>query len=510
MPSGLKRRPIFIIGALLVGVLVATHRLWLSHGQTASSPSSRIIRLGRLAFRSCTLREPESTLTSPAWCGTLQVPENWRQPDGHRITLRVALIRARRAHPAPDPVLYLAGGPGQSAIATWPDIAPALDGVLSDRNVILMDQRGTGGSTPLSCPQKSGVKPERAPARLARLRAWARACLAHLHRRGLDPGDFTTTQTVWDLVALRRALGDPEFNLVGVSYGTRVAQEFVMQDPQAVRSVILDSVVPDPLILGQSFGVNLDHALRADFALCTEDPGCHRAFGNPWNTLLAVKRQLVAHPVRLRFRSASTFRPVAEKLTAGRLIGLVRLAAYSPLTAALLPLTLHAAAAGHFRPLLAESHWIRHTSARSISLPLQLSVVCSEDVPWLHVTPAEATSLLGARPIRELDALCAIWPRGYMPADFHEPLRTSVPTLILEGDLDPVTPPRYGAEVLKGLTDGRLLIVPGGGHNVIGMGCLPHLVSHFIRHPDPQAIHAGCLRQIRPVPPFLNYNGAAP
>ncbi|WP_297904731.1 alpha/beta fold hydrolase [Metallibacterium sp.] len=528
----MKRSTRLVLLALVLIVFFGGQWLW-RHARTptvaAAVPTQ--YRLGQLEFKPCTLRQPQSGLATAAWCAPFNVPENWARPDGRKLVLRLALIRARAAQPAPDPVLYIAGGPGQSAIDTWPEIAPALDDVLAQRNVILLDQRGTGGSAPLTCPAapkattppaaraavartgKSRPAPQPALSGTARLRATeteTRVCLAALQKRGLNPADFTTTQAVQDLAALRRALGDPQFDLVGVSYGTRVAQQFLMRYPHAVRSMVLDSVVPNALILGQDFGVNLDAALRDDFALCTHEPACHKAFGDPWTTLLQLKKRLEKNTPEVNFRTPDGFQPKQEAMTADALVGLVRLYAYSPLTAALLPLSLHAASAGHYGPLLAQSHFISSSLQHSLNEGMQLSVVCSEDVPWLKATPAEAATLLGDAYIRQLKAQCAIWPRGVVPADFHAPLRSSVPTLILEGQFDPVTPPRYGTEVLEGLSDARMLIAAGQGHNVIGAGCMPRLVKRFIEKPEPQKLDASCLAQLKPTAPFLDYNGAAP
>lgn len=515
----MKQKARLVWTALLVAVILGGQWWW----QRARKPdevatAARNEQMGRLAFRPCTLPQPGTGLVTSAWCAPFQVPENWAKPEGRKIALRVAMIRSRAAKPAPDPVLYLAGGPGQSAIATWPALEPALAGVLLHRNVILMDQRGTGGSTPLNCPASPRVgdrrtSPAPGPGPRARLRALVartRACLGALRRRGLDPADFTTTQAVSDLAALRQALGDPRLDLVAVSYGTRLAQQFAMRDPGAVRSMVLDSIVPNPVILGQRFGTDLDRALHADFALCTQSPACNRAFGNPWTTLIQLKRKLALDPPDVHFRTADGFRPLVETLTAARLVALVRLDAYSPLTAALLPLALHAADEGHYAPLMAESRWISRATEGTINVAMQLSVVCSEDVPWLHTTPAESASLLGDRMIDDLRAMCSVWPKGAVPANFHAPLVSLVPTLVLEGALDPVTPPRDGEEVVRGLRDGRLLVLPGQAHNVIGAGCMPQLVARFIQHPDPFRIHAGCLAKLKPVAPFLNYNGGVP
>ncbi len=528
----MKRSTRLILAALAGVAIVGGHWLWRQRAHWLAAPAAKTVpavyRLGTLAFTRCTLRQPQSGLATHAWCAPFSVPQDWARPAGRRIALRLALIRTRAAHPAPDLVLPLAGGPGQSVIDTWPELEPALDGLLAHRSVILLDQRGTGGSTPLTCPHpapahtasagrphgarvRTAARPGAArAAELERLRAQTRACLAALRKRGLDPADFTTTQFVHDLAALRRALGDPQFDLVGVSYGTRVAQQFAMRHPGAVRSMVLDSVVPDTLILGQDFGVNLDAALRAEFALCTGEPACAKAFGNPWDTLLALKKHLAQNTAEVRFRTPDRYAPEQGPLTPDRLVGLVRLYAYSPLTAALLPLTLHAASQGHYGPLLAQSRFISESLQHSLDDGLQLSVVCSEDAPWLKATPREAATLLGDGYIRQLQAQCAIWPRGAVPADFHQPLRGAMPTLILEGQFDPVTPPRYGDAVLKGLGDARLLIAPGQGHNVIGAGCMPRLVKRFIENPQPAKLDAQCLEALKPTPPFLDYNGGAP
>jgi pimeloyl-ACP methyl ester carboxylesterase len=346
--------------------------------------------------------------------------------------------------------------------------------------------------------------------RMTEVETQTRACLIALQKRGLNPADFTTTMAVQDLDALRHALGKPKFDLVGVSYGTRVAQQFAMRHPDGVRSMVLDSIVPNQLILGQDFGRNLDAALRDDFALCTNAPACRKAFGDPWTTLLQLKKNLAKNTPEVNFRTPGDFKPKQEAMTADAMVGLVRLYAYSPLTAALLPLTLHAASAGHYGPLLAQSHFISSSLQHSLNDGMQLSVVCSEDVPWLKATPREADTLLGDTYIKQLQAQCAIWPHGAVPANFHAPLRSSVPILILEGQFDPVTPPRYGMEVLKDLGDARMLIAPGQGHNVIGAGCMPRLVKRFIEKPEPQKLDAQCLAQLKPTQPFLDYNGAAP
>ena len=213
-------------------------------------------------------------------------PENPADPAGRRIHLRLALIRSSATHSASDVVVFLAGGPGESAIDDWAVIAPALKPVLEHRDVVLLDQRGTGGSHPLLCPKAGagtgptprastspGLKPQQAAAqREARQAAETRACLAEIEQTA-DPRYYTTTDDVDDLIALRHALGDPQYDLVGVSYGTRVAQQYAMRDPAGVRSIILDSVLPNSAITGEDIAGNLEDALKADFALWQSGAG---------------------------------------------------------------------------------------------------------------------------------------------------------------------------------------------------------------------------------------------
>ncbi len=515
----------------LGGAAVVLGMQWLIHqpdgqhgpaGRGGAQAQAAHYRLGRIDFARCELKQPQSGQTTAAWCAPFVRPENPADAAGRRIHMRLALIRSTATHPAPDLVVFLAGGPGQSAVDSWPLIAPALRPVLEHRDVVLLDQRGTGRSHPLACPkaehaaklareQRAGRArpPETAAQREARQAAETRACLAEIEQTA-DPRYFTTTDAVDDLIALRHALGDPRFDLVGVSYGTRVAQEYAMRDPKGVRSIVLDSVVPDTLILGEDIARNLQNALTADFGLCKAEPACMKAFGDPGADLATLRARIARHPPVVTYRDPTTNVERTRTLDERVLAGVVRIFAYSPLTAALLPLSLHQALAGHYAPLMAQSQLILGQVGRQIDVGMQATVLCTEDAPLLKPNPADEGTLLGARFIRDLQRQCAGWPRGRMPADFHRPLRSGIPTLILEGQYDPITPPRYGREVLAHLGDARLLIARGQGHSVIGAGCMPRLVGRFIARLRPKTLNASCLDALRPTPPFVNFNGAPP
>ncbi|NUO71337.1 MAG: alpha/beta hydrolase [Frateuria sp.] len=477
----------------------------------SAAAKPRTWKLGQLTLTACELGRPNSGLSTAAWCASFEVPENRADPHGRRIALKLAVIRSEAQLPAKDMLVFLAGGPGQAATETWPMVAQALGPLVAHRNVLLVDQRGTGGSNPLDCKatEQAAGDGESAGFDAQRLRAQTTQCLHEIGTRA-DPRYYTTTAAVQDLEDARRALGVASFDLVGVSYGTRVAQQYAMHHPDAVRSVLLDGVVPNQLVLGEDFARNLDDALKAQFARCTAEPECKARFGNPYQTLYQLRDALRANPHKVSFRDPQNYQSVERTLSDDALASVVRLFAYSPVTAALLPLSIDAAAHGDVGPLLGQAKLISCELADSMNGGMQSSVICSEDADLLQPRPQDADTILGTRMIDTLQAVCAVWPHGTRPADFHQPFRSAIPTLLLSGQYDPVTPPRYGEEVLAGLSNARHLVLRGQGHNVIGAGCTPKLVQHFIEDLDPKKLDASCLERLQPTPLFIDFNGATP
>ena len=482
----------------------------MPHSRPLPPSQPRTWQVGSLTLRACELGRPNSGLSSAAWCAPFEVPENRADPHSRRIKLRLAVIRSEAQLPARDMLVLLAGGPGQAATESWPAVAPALEPLLAHRNVLLLDQRGTGGSNALSCkgPEAAaadetvGFDPEQ-------LRAETRRCLQQIQERA-DPRYYTTTVAVQDLEDLRLALGAPTIDLVGVSYGTRVAQQYVMHHPDAVRALVLDGVAPNALVLGEDFAQNLDAALKAQFARCTAQPACKDRFGDPYQTLYQLRDALRANPHKVSFRDPQSYQSVQRMLSEDSLASVVRMFAYSPVTAALLPLSIDAAAHGDVGPLLGQAKLLSGDLVDSMDGGMQSSVICSEDVDLLTPRPQDAHTILGTRMTDALRAVCSVWPHGVRPADFHQPLESAKPALLLSGQYDPVTPPRYGDEVLKGLTNARHLVLRGQGHNVIGAGCMPQLVKRFIEDLDPQKLDVSCLDRLQPTPPFIDFNGATP
>lgn len=471
-----------------------------------------VLKLGSLTLTACQLQVPHSTATIPAYCADFPVPENRADPRSRTLKLRVAVVKSESAVPAPDLVTMLAGGPGQSAIDTYPAIAAAFKPLLKHHDVLLVDQRGTGGSNPLACPKAEAAQKADAdlPFDATRARAEIAACLQEV-RQTADPRYYTTTIAVADLEAVRKALGAPQLDLIGISYGTRMAQQYATAHPDGVRSIVLDSVAPNSLILGETFAADLERALKLQVAQCTATPACHQAFGDWRRTLLDLKAKLAAAPVpNVTFPDPQTFQPVTRTVTADTLAGVVHLFAYNAATSALLPLDIQQAAKGNYVPLLAQSQLGKGDLDAGMNAGMQLSVLCAEDAPLLQPRASDADTLLGELPVERLQVACSVWPRGAMPKDFHAPFKSAIPTLILSGERDPVTPPRFAQEVLKGLSNGRVLELKGMGHGELAIGCMPTLVDEFIDKLDPKTLDATCLKRIGPIPAFVNFNGAAP
>jgi pimeloyl-ACP methyl ester carboxylesterase len=459
-----------------------------------------------LDFSDCELKTAKAVSGMAARCAAFEVPENRAVPDGRRITLRVAKVPSRASTPLPDPIVFLAGGPGQSATESFPQVAPAYRQLLGQREVILVDQRGTGGSHPLKCPMPGLDDPTAPMPDREEIQQMARDCLASIDA---DVAHYTTRDYLADLEALRTELGIERWNIVGGSYGTRVALAYVQAHPDSLRSVVLDGVVPQDVALSQDHGRHLDEALAAQFKRCREDEACHAAFGDPWETLQELRVRYREAPTTVMVPDPRSRQPLETALTEETLALTARLYAYQPETAALLPLLLHQAREGDPQPLLAQARMIVASLDEMLAHGMQLSVTCSEDVPWLRANPDD-TSLIGAAMVTFLQAQCEVWPVPRAPAAFKQPVDSDLPVLLLSGEFDPVTPPSYAERALATLGNARHLVAPGQGHIVQMRGCMPRLLTRFIRDASVAGLDAECVADMSAPGFYLNFNGSAP
>jgi pimeloyl-ACP methyl ester carboxylesterase len=414
-------------------------------------------------------------LDHDAQCGVLKRPLDPARPDGVQIDLHVAVLPALARQKLADPLFFFAGGPGQSAIGLAGTIAHLSSRLGARRDLVLIDQRGTGHSAPLQCDVPA---PDEAVARAldrAREVAALDACRARLER--LPWGDlrfYTTAIAMADADAVRAALGADKIDLIGVSYGTRAALEYLRVYPQHVRRTVIDGVAPPDMVLPESDDVDAGAALQRLFRDCAAEKACaqaHPALGQRWQELLdSLPRPVdVADPV--------TGQPLHVTLTREAVRGLVHSPLYTPALGAMLPFAIEEAAAGRFGPMLALA-----TSTGALPTDLSegqhFSVVCAEDVPRLPPATGPADDQ-GAQGLYR--AVCAHWPRGDVPAAFYTIPPSASPVLLLSGGLDPVTPPRHAERAARALgAHARSVIVANNGHNVTAIACMRDAVFHFI------------------------------
>lgn len=470
--------------------------------------------LGSIAFEPCTLSSAMAPSSIDAQCAKFEVAEDPAQPNGRRIALNIAWLPAGdRGATAADPVFFLAGGPGQAATEYAALIDYALRDVRKQRDIVLIDQRGTGKLSPLVCRDGNGQEltlPVDDEADATAISDYAARCAQALAGKA-DPRQYTTTRAVADLDAVRRAIGAEQINLVGVSYGTRVAQQYAARHPRNTRSLVLDGVAPNELVVGGEFARTFERALDLQAAHCRSLPSCRQRFPRDLRTQLReLKTRLTDAPVQVDYRDPATGTKRRDTLTADTVVGVTHMFSYMPQMMSLLPVVIDEAERGDYASLMALSQIVARGAEGSLSRTMQWSVICAEDADRYVPDAADAGTVLGAQMAPALFAACKTWPRGERPADFNQPLRSDVPALLLSGEIDPVTPPAYAERVLKGLPKGRHLLLRGQGHNVGGVGCAPKLVGQFIETLDAKALDASCLDAIGYVPPFTGFNGWEP
>ncbi|MET0384136.1 MAG: alpha/beta fold hydrolase [Burkholderiaceae bacterium] len=445
-----------------------------------------------LALRPCFL----AGLAHEAMCGTLKRPLDPARPAGTQIDLHVAVLPAVARQKLPDPIFFFAGGPGQSAIALAGSIEQLELRLNARRDLVLIDQRGTGRSAPLQCDSASHEENlARLLSRDAMLAA-TDACRAALQR--LPWGDlrfYTTPVAIADAEAVRAALGAQRIDLIGVSYGTRAALEYMRAYPRRLRRVVLDGVVPPDMTIPESSAIDQRAAIDRLLRDCAAEPACARA--HP--ALAATWRRLVASlPRAADVDDPLTGRPLHLTFTRDAVDDLLHPALYTPAIGALLPHAIEEAAAGRFGVLLALGAGPGAASPADLSEGAHFSVVCSEDAPRLTALSGDPAAERGAPGLYR--GVCARWPRGAVPADFYTIPPSGVPVLLLSGGLDPATPARHAERVARALgTKARSVVVANGGHGVGSLACMRDVVFRFVDEPSESralAVDASCAARI--------------
>jgi pimeloyl-ACP methyl ester carboxylesterase len=417
----------------------------------------------------------------PARCGTLVVPEDRTKPAGRTIALRVVVVPSRVKPTRPDEFTYLAGGPGGAATQFAGPLVGLWPGIHEHHDMVFVDQRGTGGSRELTCPQPAAQidTPDQ-------LKAFLDDCFAAL---GIDPTQYGTVAAMDDLDAVRAALGYRTLDVYGTSYGATAAQVFLNRHPRSVRTVVLDGGTLLDIPFLARFSSNGERALDLLAARCSADARCARTYPG-WRTQLS---DLIARwnesPVELN----------GERLGGDWLAGVVQSLTLSAGTAVRIPLLVSRAAAGDTSPL--------EPYASGVGTNRQImfwSIWCNE--PWVGIAPAAAaadaagTYLEGysAGAMALYSGVCSVFPKRAEPAPPWARPRSRVPLLAVVGGADPQDPVGNLAGLRQALPNSRIVIEPGQGHAVGQYGCVPSLVTRFVERGTARGLDTRCVRALPP------------
>ena len=442
-----------------------------------------------------------------ALCGTLAVPLDPRSAGGEAVELFVAVVEASAGQASPDPLVVLASGPGDAATRRFVATERGFSRILRYRDVVLVDQRGTGRSAPLRCDGS------RYAALLAGgdVRSAVDAGIACLGQLRHDPRFFTTSVAVADLERVRAALGYEQLNLYGVSYGTRVAQHYLRRHPARVRSVVLEGILPPDAPLGPDLAVASQTALDALFERCAADDACGTAFPDIGRRFAALLGRLSASPAALTLEHPRTGEPETVVLTRWLFARLVRLMLASSHGASLVPVVVDAAYAGDYRGLATQA-LLRAENMAELAMGVNYAVLCTEDAPFYgDVDPVlRAGTFAGSALVDIVAGVCEHWPSGLLDDDLRQPLAGATPVLVLSGEFDPVAPPRLARRAVARLTNVVHVVGRGRAHDMLQDGCAQRLMATFVETADPDSLDLDCVDRSGPFPPFASRMGPGP
>ncbi|HKO96165.1 MAG TPA: alpha/beta fold hydrolase [Pyrinomonadaceae bacterium] len=430
-----------------------------------------------------------------ARCGELEVFENRATQKGRKIRLKIVVFPATGAERASDPFVYIPGGPGSSATEDARGIVPAFDRIRERRDLVFVDQRGTGGSHPLNCDLFNPSDPQSYLGYFFPLDD-VKKCREQLERKA-DLTLYTTPIAMDDLDEVRAALGYERINILGASYGTRAALVYLKQHPTSVRTLTLHGVAPTNEFMPLAFAQSNERALLGIINECAADEACNKAFPNLRSEWKALLDRLLQGPVEVEVQSQKRVN-LSRDLAAEA----IRYMLYSPRGADRVPLVLHLAAQGNYSMLAQAALNYRKQIVASGSNGLYLSITCAEDLPWIKAGEGErlaANTFLGDYRLKQQREACTLWPRATLRADYSQPTKGSAPVLILTGEWDPVTPPANGDAVAQHLPNSLHVVVPDGAHGfggLEGIDCIQRLNTEFIERGAVEGLDTSCVKNI--------------
>jgi pimeloyl-ACP methyl ester carboxylesterase len=437
-----------------------------------------------------------------ARCGSIEVPENPDKPRSRKLQIHFVIIPAMSGRARPDPIVPLLGGPGEAASDAAEVFVEQLASMLNDRDLLLVDQRGTGRSGALRCRLYSPKDPAQNLQNLfppVRIESCAQELAAHA-----DLTQYSPRQFVDDLEKVRHFLGYGPLNLVAGSYGTRAAQAFVRAYPNSVRTIFMGSIVPIDIAIPLPFAKAAQSALDQTFAACDADAACHSAFPQVRDAFTHMMERLGSGRVSVKIPGGKAEAAAPSvTLNRGRVAEWFRSLLYRPSSAARLPWLIDRASKGDWSPIvkgiLADAEGIES----DISFGLFLSNTCGDDLPFImpeEIEPATKNTFLGDWRVREQQAACKLWPHAVAPDSYREPIHTSIPTMFVSGDSDGGTPLWFTEHAAPGFENRIEVIMSNRGHTE-WEPCVQTLYQRFLDQSSVQGLDASACSHLA-WPPF--------
>lgn len=425
-------------------------------------------------------------------CAKLQVPENYQDSEGAKIWINFAVLPAIDNKKNKSPLMFLAGGPGQAAVELAQQLDQGFSEIRKTRDLILVDQRGTGKSHPLQC-EESKLKNiyEIIPENLSEQEI--KDCLAQFNG---DLSQYNSENSIRDFDAVRVALGHQKINIYGGSYGTRAGLIYMRLFPDSLNSVVLDSVGPIEVPIG-TFGKSAARSFELLLDHCQQETACHQAYPALESEFSQVMQRLAKQPVELTITHPRLGAKTPLILSTGKFVSQLRMQLYSMKTRSLVPLIIHQAYLENYAPLIG---LIATTEGgQGIYIGLTFNIVCNEDIPKItkEMFDFDADNSFGKNNSHiAWQSVCPLWPQYRLGADFYRPITADIPTLILSGNLDPVTPPSNGDKSAASIPNSRHIISKNNAHIVVSTPCGANIVNEFLDTLDPKKLDVSCLTEI--------------
>ncbi|MDO6678778.1 alpha/beta hydrolase [Shewanella sp. 4_MG-2023] len=498
---GSKKRSSLLLSALSISiglsVAMSICSLGLSSAALADASQNKIAVSNSDILSSCYL----DGLSEQMQCGSLELAENPAKPDGKQIAVHYAVLPAIKPSFKKQAMLAIAGGPGQSAIENAAGFDRMLAKVRQDRDILLIDQRGTGQSNLLACDDDNMSMLSFNDDDID-ITKDTQECLDNLDA---DVSQYGSLTALTDFEAVRQHLGYEKLHLYGVSYGTRMAQLYMREYPQAIATVTLDGVVP----MQQSviaIGSAIDRGYDLLFKDCQQNAQCQQQFPELKQEFETVDSALAKAPIITQTRDPQTDEIASFTLTRGKYNGAIRMALYMPNIRALIPHAIHQAALGNYQPIL--GIYTLTADSTGIAMGMHASVVCGEDIHRItdDIRQQAQNSYMSRTMLEGLEATCNVWAIPAVDDSFSDAIESDIPTLLLSGELDPATPPSWGDMATEKLTNAKHFTSQYATHGVAYQSCGNELIADLVKSGSIDDIDAECLEQDTRRSFYLNAN----